>query len=392
MRPDLTTQHRHSASSSAIRHDGRNEPFDGLSFSAAPAGSFVAMLALAVLAIALGRQVAAQPPVIELNAEKRNQGYLGLTADNNPDGRGVKVLEVVADSPAKRVGIQSGDIILAIDDRILRDVDAMIAIMKTLQAGDKIKVDALRQGRLMRFEFPLAQLPRASDPAQDGGKQPLPARDYARELLGVELRDVPATSRTPAKVVVQGVVVIPGKQPKLPLGASIREIARTPVRTVADCQRILSRMRPGERVDVTYVVDNLIRRTPVLLGNEVADAPAPAPGDRTLGGTGPLESRLGESGRRPILGRLGRVLDGALEDAIDRPGDSPTAGQPGPGRFLPEPQPAKPPVPEQAPVPERAERPLTSQDELAQEVRELRVLVEALLERIEELEKKQPRQ
>ncbi len=337
-----------------------------------------------LISLVLGGVAVAQPPIIQLPESQpanRNPGYLGLTADDNPDGRGVKVLEIAADSPAQRAGLKAGDVILALDDQILRDVEAMIKSMQARKAGGKIKIDALRQGRLTRFEDPLAAVPN-----REGGNTPAPQvpnprnRDYARELLGVELQDVPSTNRSPALVVVKGVVAQPDAKPSLPLGASIREIARTRGRSVADCQRVLAQYQPGDRVDVTFVVDNLIRRSPIVLGAPDPNIVGKPPAGREAEGGGLFESRLGEAGRRPILGRLGRALDGALGGKADQPVPRANNGELVPPRLDLTDR-------EQMPI-ERPRRENQVDDELAQEVRELRLLVEALLDRVEELEKK----
>lgn len=326
----------------------------------------------------------AQAPQVESIPAGRNPGYLGLAADENPNGRGAMVIEVTGGSPAARAGLKTGDVILAIDGRVVEGLSSMVDVLRARQSGDKVKMDVLRQNRLLRFEFALGARPRQPgvsprDPSPP--EEEIPRANYAHSLLGLQLDDVPASARTAGGVVVASVLVRTGdERPRIPAGAFIRELNRVPVRTAADCERILAKFRPGDQIQVTYVVENLVKRITVTLGAPATprEGDSPAQPDRP----GLIESRLGEAGRRPILGRLGRALDGALGDAITE--DGPRPGRPKSDLFPPGDIPP-------AGVPRDVRPPIdASNDELANEVRELRLLVEVLLERVEELEKNSP--
>lgn len=330
--------------------------------------------------------------IVAIDGRVVNPGYLGLAADENPNGRGAKVVEVNAGSPAAKAGLKPGDVILAIDGRVLEELAGMIDAMKMRQPGDKVKLDVLRQNRLMRFELALAPRPRQPGAPAPGALAPGPLpRDYVRELLGLQLDTVPASARSAGGVVVARVLVRTGdERPRIPSGAFIREIDRVPVKSVADCQRILSKFRPGDRVQVTYVVENLVKRVSITLG-----VPRTREGNPQVGAPerpGLIESRLGESGRRPILGRLGRALDGALGDAAEGAG-LPGQARPAEAREVEPPfEILRPQAPREGAGPDdvRNRRETHGNDELANEVRELRFLIEVLLERVEELEKNAP--
>jgi hypothetical protein len=296
-------------------------------------------------------------------------GYLGVTADESALGRGAEVMRVVDGSPANKVGIQPGDIILAIDEHIVNDLKAMVTEMRERPAGRSVKIDFLRKNRLHRVEVTLGVRP---GPAPLSGQPMPPTRDLISQLIGLELVTLKSTNRNPGGVMVVDVLFdATGAGPRIPIDAIIHKLDRVAVKTKEDCERVLTRHRPGDRVQVQFVLGNLVQETAVTVRNPTVLPPRAADG-----GNGVLERQLGEGGRRPILGRLGRVLDGALNDALPRP--------------VPPAQPVEAvPPPNELPLP-LVQQPANenSTAQLTNEVRTLRILVEALLDRVEQLEKK----
>lgn len=73
------------------------------------------------------------------------------------DGRGVLVVDVVEDSPAKRIGIKPGDVIVSIDDRDVADTEDVIRAIG--ESKGQIAVTVVRHGSRRTFEVELGQAP-----------------------------------------------------------------------------------------------------------------------------------------------------------------------------------------------------------------------------------------
>jgi len=59
-------------------------------------------------------------------------------------GRGALITEVEKDSPAEKAGFKAGDVIIAIDDELVRDNDDVIELVMEMEAGDKAAIKILR--------------------------------------------------------------------------------------------------------------------------------------------------------------------------------------------------------------------------------------------------------
>jgi len=71
---------------------------------------------------------------------------VGTVPDLGFTGPGVRLDDVRAASPAARVGLQAGDVIIAVDDAAVGDLRDYAAALKRLHPGDEIRVRFLRAG------------------------------------------------------------------------------------------------------------------------------------------------------------------------------------------------------------------------------------------------------
>jgi S1-C subfamily serine protease len=65
-----------------------------------------------------------------------------------PATGGVRVKEVVKDSPAAQAGIQAGDVIVSIDGHATADVGSLQRRLAYRWAGEEVEVGFRRQGEL----------------------------------------------------------------------------------------------------------------------------------------------------------------------------------------------------------------------------------------------------
>ena len=94
-------------------------------------------------------------------------GWLGvfLNTSDSSKGRGVTVLRVEQNSPAQKAGLISGDIVLKIDGREIKDALRFIQLVQNTPIGSEVKLDVIRQGRPVNNMTALveARKPRQND-------------------------------------------------------------------------------------------------------------------------------------------------------------------------------------------------------------------------------------
>lgn len=135
----------------------------------------------------------------------------------------------------------------------------------------------------------------------------------------VRQRRLPVRSGALITAIVQGA---PADQAGLPLGAVIVALDGRRIDSPADLVAAISAAPTDRAVELSYYEgDRLYRKRVHLLGASRTqfDPTAPPPPVRREPGpprTGPsLEQQLGGQGQRPILGRVGQLLDGLVTPA-----------------------------------------------------------------------------
>lgn len=84
---------------------------------------------------------------VDLELYERQLG-VDLKADN-----GVIVLEVSANSPASKAGLQNGDVITKIDGQDIENMNNLKKALYKYEKGDKTKLDIVRNGKDMKVEI-----------------------------------------------------------------------------------------------------------------------------------------------------------------------------------------------------------------------------------------------
>ena len=79
---------------------------------------------------------------------------IGLGIDLEADN-GVVVLEVQANSPASKAGLQTGDIITKLDDREIEDMNDLRNGLYSYKANDKVVLEIIRNGEEKTLEVTL---------------------------------------------------------------------------------------------------------------------------------------------------------------------------------------------------------------------------------------------
>lgn len=259
--------------------------------------------------------------------ERVEPGYIGLTADDDEAGRGVKVLSVRGGGPADTAGLQAGDIIVGVGDAVVTKIEDMEAQLERKLAGEKINFKVDRGGAertiavtLGRRPAPLAPkrgeadtLPPPVEPATSElfpttraslGVTVLPVTDEARRRFGLSVRQGALIS-----------AIAPGgaaDRVGLPIGGVVVAADGRRIDTPEDLIGVIKAMRPGENLMLSYYQGATLFRKSVRL--------AEAPGEtRVVAGE---EPRLPPD--RPLLRRLEKALEGAVAP-VERPASVPFA-------------------------------------------------------------------
>ncbi|HEX4936396.1 MAG TPA: trypsin-like peptidase domain-containing protein, partial [Gemmatimonadaceae bacterium] len=172
------------------------------------------------------------------------------------------------DSPAKRAGLQEGDIILKADGKPADRVGTLQRIIRSHEPGETVELEVNRYGQMKTFKVRLAEAP--SDPQQvaraEGADQDEPSKSPTGALsskLGITVEPVSAEFARQAKVPEErrGLRVMEvdpdggARQLFVPNGIDIiveviYPAPRRAIRTPADLQAAVAKVSTGEYVSL----------------------------------------------------------------------------------------------------------------------------------------------
>ena len=115
-----------------------------------------------LLAASLGSAPAAAPGVAkpadadEVAEIASTAGWLGLFLEDEPDG-GARVVAVSRGGPAEAAGLRGGDLLLSVNGKPVTNRLSVRRALGPLEAGERIAVELLRDGRVERLEVVAAR-------------------------------------------------------------------------------------------------------------------------------------------------------------------------------------------------------------------------------------------
>jgi len=175
-------------------------------------------------------------------------------------------------SPAKKAGLEPGDIILAVNGKAISRVSELQGMMLGYKPGDQVKLDIMRYGKRHTFDVTLGALPEESTLAETGStgggaKSPT-------QLLGISVTNVtPAIAQQlelPSGVTGLAVADVDPNglaagqlAPRDVIEATLGGGNRQPVRSVEDLRKAMAAAKGG--------VLSLLVYTPQLQGTRVVN-------------------------------------------------------------------------------------------------------------------------
>ena len=92
--------------------------------------------------------------------DPRLEGFLGVVLGERSDGgQGALITQVSADSPASDAGLETGDVVISIDESTTDGVAGVIAAVRDREPGDEVEVVVVRDGEEEHFSVVLAERP-----------------------------------------------------------------------------------------------------------------------------------------------------------------------------------------------------------------------------------------
>ena len=292
---------------------------------------------------ARGAGASQQPPA------GAQRGYLGLVGDDrNEAGRGVRVLEVVADGPAAKGGVRVGDRITAVDAQPIQDMQDLEEAMDRKAPGAKLGMSVERSGAQRQLSIMLGRrAPTVANRNIEELPGPSPALEQASgPKLGVNTVAVTAEARRqnnlPDSKGALVNLVTPGMaaaRAGIPLGAVITavddklvnsptELAAAVRRATADSVELTYWHRGEETRQRVSLFDSTANPATVPPGQAGQDVPKPQPSD------GPALPVSAEERIAELEARL-RDLQARLEKLETRLAPPSPAAEPEPAREEP---------------------------------------------------------
>jgi serine protease Do len=172
---------------------------------------------------------------------------------------GVMVSAVTPGTPAAKAGLQPFDVIVSIDNKPIKDGDALVADISARRIGSTVQLGYIRDGKPHTMTVGIGDRAKlvAAQTGPDDDKDTPEEADPGQGKLGITVTPVPAALA--GKLSLKGGVVVSSVRPgsfadeiNLSKGLVITEINKKPVTDDASYKSIVAGLKSGE--DVVFVV------------------------------------------------------------------------------------------------------------------------------------------
>jgi S1-C subfamily serine protease len=206
---------------------------------------------------------------------KVTRGYLGIIPAN-PDSEtsrkmnlkaGVKIAEVIPDSPAEKAGLKPWDVIIRVNGKRIKSFSTLKRIISLKRPGSRIRIRVKRQNKIRRFTVRLADRSKALDSEiNEGLNRGRGERNSgnALSMYGMTLKNLsPAQKRS---VRVRYGVVVTNVKPNSPAmnsglrpGDVILEIESLKMTSISRAKSILRSVQRKKAFQIRIKRNNRIR-------------------------------------------------------------------------------------------------------------------------------------
>jgi M6 family metalloprotease-like protein len=203
------------------------------------------------------------------SAASAQPAYLGINLDS--DGKpGLVVADVAPESPAAKAGVQSGDRLLALDGKDVKDDDTLHDLMRGRSSGDAVKLGLSRKDKRMDVSATLTTRSHPLPPGRQRAALGIGVAVKGREGLTIE-RVTPGSAADKAK---------------LKAGEVILKIDEVAINAPEKLGEVLDSKQPEETVTLTLLLAEKAVEMKMKLGSETIPDNRPAGFDTRRGGGG----------------------------------------------------------------------------------------------------------
>lgn len=192
---------------------------------------------------------------------------------------GVQVRAVVPDGPAEKAGVQTGDLITALDGSPVYSPNRLKWLMRGSRQGQPMTLELIRDGELKTVQIepePLAAAP---------SRGPLSGQGATMPFLGIRMQTLTPGLRERLQAPEQGGVLVadvkedgPAAQGDIRAGDVILRIDRRRIGGMGDIYRAINFFDPGDQVEVELVRDGERQTRTLTLGATQGGGPGAAGG------------------------------------------------------------------------------------------------------------------
>jgi photosystem II stability/assembly factor-like uncharacterized protein len=218
------------------------------------------------------------------------QAFLGVSTENAP--KGVRVTNVVPDSPAQKARLQKDDVLMSIDGKDLTTANQLITHLQPRKPGDKVKIQYTREidGKITPHEV---EITLASRPLVGGGGGSQPA-GVPRVALGAEVEETEDDGLVITELTPKGAAETAG----LKVGDVI--LAIDGVKTAANARitvlKLLTEKNVGDKLKISYRRGADMKETELALEARPLGTPGRPYGGRLAGQAPNVQDQQGPEG------------------------------------------------------------------------------------------------
>ena len=192
------------------------------------------------------------------SSPKSLPGYLGINVKADDKG-GLAVVQVHADSPAGKAGLQAGDVVNQVNGQTVRTADALRAFLQGKKPGETIAISVLREQKPLELKATLAATSRPLAPTT-GGKGGAPVRG----VIGVQIGDAKKGAGAQIDQVTPGMLAA---KAGLKVGDVVTKIDDKFLTDGEHFRQILAARKPGDKVTLTIDRPGGAQEVPVTLAS-----------------------------------------------------------------------------------------------------------------------------
>jgi serine protease Do len=169
---------------------------------------------------------------------------------------GALVSDVSEQGPADKAGVKRGDVIMSYNGKQIKDMDQLPKLVGATEIGKKVKVGILRDGKRLEIEVVIAEMKEESALAS---KKP----EVEKDFFGLVVQNITPDIAKHLNLKDKKGVIVTDVQPGSPAqnadirsGDMIKEIARRPVRNLADFKESMKKANIKEGIVLLITREN----------------------------------------------------------------------------------------------------------------------------------------